>query len=251
MSAKIGADPVRPRCCTSRRRALSLALLASLASAPATAIARGETATAQSQSAVTPIAAHVAEASRRFGIPEPWIWAVMRVESAGDVTAISHAGAMGLMQIMPGTWAELRARYRLGRDPYDPRDNIIAGAAYLRELHDRYGNPTAMLAAYNAGPGRYDEHLATGRPLPRETRAYLTMLAPMVGGAPARALASAPADALAWTHAPLFSRPVGVTSGTVSTPSEAPRDEAGEIPDPAPSEVEDSLFVPLSGQQPS
>lgn len=226
-------------------------MLACLASAPATAIARAETMAPESSSAVAPITAHVAEASRRFAIPERWIWAVMRVESAGDVTAISHAGAMGLMQIMPGTWAELRARYRLGRNPYDPRDNIIAGTAYLRELHDRYGNPTAMLAAYNAGPGRYDDHLATGRPLPRETSAYLAKLAPMVGGAPARALASGPADALAWTHAPLFSRPVGITSSTVSTPSEAPRDDAKNAPDPVPREVEDGLFVPLSGQQPS
>src|SRR3546814_13919249 len=120
---------------------------------------------------------------------------------------------------MPGTWAELRTRYRLGRDPYEPRDNIIAGTAYLRELYDRYGNSTAMLAAYNAGPGRYDEHLATGRALPRETRAYLAMLAPMVGGPPARALASAPDDAPAWPHAPPFSRPVRGHSPTVSTSS--------------------------------
>ena len=242
---------MRPRRCSACRRALSLVLLACLASAPATAFARPKDEPSARASPVSPIAAHVAEASRRFAIPERWIWAVMRVESAGDVSAISRAGAMGLMQIMPGTWADLRVRYRLGRNPYDPRDNVIAGTAYLRELHDRYGNPIAMLAAYNAGPGRYDEHLATGRPLPRETRAYLAMLAPMVGGAPARALASAPADALAWTHAPLFSRPVSVTSGTVSTPSVAPRGDAGEIPDPAPSEVEDSLFVPLSGHQPS
>ena len=70
---------------------------------------------------------------------------------------------MGLMQIMPDTWTELRTRHRLGRDPYDPRDNILAGAAYLREMHDRYGSP-GFLAAYNAGPGRYEDYLA-GRPL--------------------------------------------------------------------------------------
>ena len=72
---------------------------------------------------------------------------------------------MGLMQIMPKTYAELRARHRLGPDAYDPRDNILAGAAYLREMLDRYGSP-GFLAAYNAGPLRYDQHLATGRPLP-------------------------------------------------------------------------------------
>jgi soluble lytic murein transglycosylase-like protein len=228
-----------------------LVLLACLASAPAAASARGETVAARSQSVVSPIAAHVAEASRRFAIPERWIWAVMRVESAGDVGAISRAGAMGLMQIMPGTWAELRVRYRLGRNPYDPRDNVIAGTAYLRELHDRYGNPTAMLAAYNAGPGRYDEHLATGRPLPRETRAYLAMLTPMVGGAPGRIASSPPADELAWTHAPLFSRPVNVASGAAPEPPDAPQDGIGDPPEADASEVGDGLFVPLSGQQPS
>src|SRR3546814_3421210 len=80
------------------------------------------------------------EASRRFGIPQAWIWAVMRAESAGDVRAVSHAGALGLMQIMPATWTYLRGRYGLGDDPYHVRDNIIAGTAYLRELHDRFGS---------------------------------------------------------------------------------------------------------------
>ena len=86
---------------------------------------------------------------------------------------------MGLMQIMPETWAELRLRYGLGNDPYDPHDNILAGTAYLRELRDRYGSP-GFLAAYNAGPARYEEHLA-GRPLPAETQAYLQKLAPVIG----------------------------------------------------------------------
>jgi soluble lytic murein transglycosylase-like protein len=103
-----------------------------------------------------PFAIYIDEAAQRFRIPAAWIRAVMRVESAGDVRAISSAGAMGLMQIMPETWAELRVRHRLGRDPYDPRDNILAGAAYLREMYDRYGSP-GFLAAYNAGPGRYEE----------------------------------------------------------------------------------------------
>src|SRR3546814_10296010 len=127
-----------------------------------------------------PCAVPIEEAVRRFGIPAAWIRAVMRAESAGDVRAISSAGAMGLMQIMPDTWAELRVRHRLGRDPYDPRDNILAGAAYLREMYDRYG-PPGFLAAYNAGPGRYEEYLA-GRPLPAETRAYVAALLPSFGG---------------------------------------------------------------------
>ena len=82
----------------------------------------------------------------------------MHVESGANQRAQSQKGAMGLMQIMPKTWTELRARYRLGADPYDPRDNILGGAAYIRELYDRYGAP-GFLAAYNAGPGRYERHL--------------------------------------------------------------------------------------------
>lgn len=148
---------------------------------------------------------YIAEASQRFGIPEHWIRAVLRAESAGEVRAISSAGAIGLMQVMPDTWAGLRVRYRLGRDPYDPRDNILAGTAYLREMWDRYGNVAAMLAAYNAGPGRYDEHRATGRPLPAETHAYVAALAPKLGGAVAARTpekqAAPPND---WRDAPLF-----------------------------------------------
>ncbi|AMY70892.1 lytic transglycosylase domain-containing protein [Frigidibacter mobilis] len=167
-------------------------------------------AVAQSTPIVRPAAVdlhadHIAEASRRFGIPEHWITAVLRAESAGDVRAVSMAGAMGLMQVMPATWAELRSRYGLGRDPYEPRDNILAGTAYLREMFDRYGNVAAMLAAYNAGPGRYDEYLATGRILPAETRAYVAALAPMLGGAvasePPIPLPPPPPD---WRVAPLF-----------------------------------------------
>lgn len=99
----------------------------------------------------------------------------------------------------------MRVRHRLGSDPFDPRDNILAGAAYLREMYDRYGTIPAMLAAYNAGPDRYDEHLAAGRPLPAETRAYVALLAPALGatvpspGAPA--VPSPPPD---WREAPLF-----------------------------------------------
>ena len=111
--------------------------------------------------AIDRFAAFIAEASRRFDVPTPWIRAVMHVESVGDVRARSPKGAMGLMQIMPETYATLRARYALGANPYDPRDNILAGAAFLRELHDRYGTP-GFLAAYNAGPRRYEEHLRTG-----------------------------------------------------------------------------------------
>jgi hypothetical protein len=124
----------------------------------------------------------ITEAAHRFGLPETWIRAVMRVESAFHPRAVSHAGAMGLMQVMPQTYAELRGRYGLGADPYHPRDNILAGAAYLREMYDRFG-ARGFLAAYNAGPARYQQHLVDGRPLPLETRAYVAKLAPAVRAA--------------------------------------------------------------------
>lgn len=140
-----------------------------------TAPVHAEPAAATEAEAFVPWSADIAEASRRFGVPEPWIHAVMQIESGGDPRAVSPKGAMGLMQIMPETWAELRARYGLGADPYDPRENILAGAGYLREMHDRYGYP-GLFAAYNAGPRRMDEHLSEGRALPAETRAYLAAL---------------------------------------------------------------------------
>jgi soluble lytic murein transglycosylase-like protein len=113
----------------------------------------------------------IAQAAHRFGVPQAWIRAVIQAESAFDPHAVSSAGALGLMQLMPATYAELRARHGLGVDPFSPRDNIFAGAAYLRDLYDRFGEP-GVLAAYNAGPNRYAEYLRDGRPLPSETLAY-------------------------------------------------------------------------------
>ncbi|PYD62369.1 lytic transglycosylase domain-containing protein [Gluconacetobacter entanii] len=114
----------------------------------------------------------ITEAAARMQVPPEWIAAVLQSESAGDMKAVSAKGAMGLMQLMPATWTDLRRMLALGADPFDAHDNILAGAAYLRMLHERYGD-AGFLAAYNAGPGRYDEHLATGRPLPQETLAYV------------------------------------------------------------------------------
>jgi hypothetical protein len=182
-----------------------LILAGALSVCAGSGVAVAQSAPVERPAAVDLHADHIAEASQRFGIPEHWIRAVLRAESAGDVHAVSTAGAMGLMQVMPDTWAGLRVRYGLGRDPYDPRDNILAGAAYLREMFDRYGNVAAMLAAYNAGPGRYDEHLATGRTLPAETRAYVAALAPILGGAAAtEPPSSAPPPPPDWREAPLF-----------------------------------------------
>jgi hypothetical protein len=142
---------------------------------------------------VNPYAGYIAEASQRFGIPESWMRAVMRVESRGQAKAVSPKGAIGLMQIMPDTWAGLRLRYRLGRNPSDPHDNILAGAAYLR------------------GPGRYVEYVAAGRPLPAETRAYVAALAPLIGGGQIDR-GGGTAGPTAWIRVPLFAAVADSTS---------------------------------------
>lgn len=133
---------------------------------------------------------YIAEASVRFGVPVAWIERVMQAESRGRTRLdgrpiVSPTGAIGLMQVMPGTWADLRAAYGLGADPNDPRDNILAGTAYLRAMYDRFGYP-GLFAAYNAGPARYAAYLAGTATLPGETRAYVTA----VTGQPAVAAVS-------------------------------------------------------------
>jgi len=200
---------IRPKC-SSRitverpriARLCAVFLLSGLAAAgPVCGQALAEAPTVLRDPIRDPHATAIAEASSRFAIPEHWIRAVMQAESAGDPGAVSRAGAMGLMQVMPGTWAALRQDHRLDADPFDPRDNILAGTAHLRAMLDRYGTVGGMLAAYNAGPGRYDAYLSEGRPLPAETRAYVAMLAPRLDGAAPVQTRAAVAD---WREAALF-----------------------------------------------
>ncbi|MDR6773718.1 lytic transglycosylase domain-containing protein [Azospirillum sp. BE72] len=135
------------------------------------------------------IDAHVAEASKRFDMPELWIREVIRQESGGRTTVngkpiVSKAGAMGLMQVMPGTYEEMRRKHDLGSDPFDPHDNIIAGTAYLREMYNLFGAP-GFLGAYNCGPGCYGDYLAGKRSLPGETRRYIASVGPRLNRTPA------------------------------------------------------------------
>ena len=143
------------------------------------------------------------EASGRFAVPARWIRAVMQVESGGDQDATSSRGTMGLMQLMPGTWVELSVRYGLGLDPFDPRDNILAGTAYLKEMFDRFGS-AGFLAAYHTGPSRFEQHLATGRPLPTDTVAYVTAVTPLLGNGQGEHAAFRIKRAVPWQEAPLF-----------------------------------------------
>ena len=181
---------------------------------------------------------YIVEASQRFGIPQAWIAAVMQAESAGATQRngrpiTSHAGAMGLMQVMPGTWATLRRQHGLGPDPHKPRDNILAGAAYLREMHDKFGYP-GLFAAYNAGPGRYAEYLRTGRPLPAETRGYIAQLARTP------ATPSMPPAMLSGTR--LFF-PLGSAKRPAVSDAEPASDGADSVPEQPAS---GALFVPLN-----
>lgn len=185
--------------------------------------------------AVDRYAAEIAEAARRFGLPSSWIDAVLWRESRGDPAAISPKSARGLMQIMPATWDALATRYRLGSNPFDPRANVHAGAAYLREMYDRYGDLALALAAYNAGPGRVDEWLRTGRPLPRETRDYVADILPRIGN---DAVSNAsPTDP---STAPIF-----VPRSTRNVPSEGGRTTGVAIERAQPS----SLFVDRSAPE--
>jgi soluble lytic murein transglycosylase-like protein len=125
--------------------------------------------------------AYVTDASARFNVPSDWIMRVIAAESGGRTLVngrpvVSRAGAMGLMQLMPATWKEMRSQLGLGPDPFDPRDNVLAGTAYLRAMYDRFGYP-GLFAAYNAGPQRYAHSRSAGLRLPAETRTYMAKLA--------------------------------------------------------------------------
>ena len=130
---------------------------------------------------------YIHEAAIKYDVPQRWIREVMHQESGGHLYGrggnliTSGVGAMGLMQVMPGTYDELRARYaELGDDPFDPHNNILAGTAYIREMYDIYGAP-GFLAAYNAGPGRLDDYLTRSRTLPAETRRYVAIIGARLG----------------------------------------------------------------------
>ncbi len=179
------------------RRASAARLLLPLLAAISIATAAGGAWCAPSDGAR--VEAAIEEAALRFGLPSTWIRAVVRAESGGRPDALSPKGAMGLMQLMPGTWREMRAELDLGEDPFAPRDNLLAGAAYLRRLYDAYG-AGGFLAAYNAGPGRYERHLTGTARLPAETVRYVSRVSAEIAAANEP---RAPA-ARDWRGSPLF-----------------------------------------------
>lgn len=185
---------------------------------------------------LAPYVPHIREASRRFDVPEPWIRAVIMRESSGrhmvnGKLTTSHAGALGLMQVMPGTYDLMRNAYGLGPDPADPRDNILAGTAYIREMYDLFGAP-GFLAAYNCGPACYANHLAGKQRLPQETRSYLAALTPAVrthnprepslsSGAVAIEVAVVPGNAARRNAKPAAPAPVQVAQRPGTAPAAA------------------------------
>jgi soluble lytic murein transglycosylase-like protein len=124
------------------------------------------------------VARAIRAAAVRHGIDPQLLLALAWQESRFRQGAVSHKGAIGIMQLMPGTAA------LLGVDPRDPLQNIDGGARYLRAMLDRYGGDVRLaLAAYNAGPGAVDRH--GGIPPFRETRGYVATITRTLGWPPA------------------------------------------------------------------
>ncbi len=168
----------------------------------------------------------IKQASKRFKVPADWIREVIRLESGGrtmlaeNMPMVSNRGALGLMQLLPSTYADMRAQYGLGKDPFNPHDNIFAGAAYLSWLRSKYGYP-AMLAAYNTGPGNYEARTARGAQLPTETQNYVTAATLVLDGN--KSTIPNPVVALA-TPAPATTMPAAalVTTPPTQTATAAP-----------------------------
>lgn len=204
-------------------------------------------------SASDPWGPYVTEASQKYDIPERWIREVMRVESGGHAEVNgrpirSGAGAMGLMQVMPATFDELRGRYpEIGSDPYDPHNSVLAGSAYLRELYDLYGNP-GFLAAYNGGPGRLDDYLTRNRSLPDETRRYVAKIGPYIADSFPGRRSTAEQYAMNSLPANIPSGPRYASAAPYTAPASQPPTEVAFAPAAS---GDDAAFEPPANYRPA
>jgi hypothetical protein len=136
------------------------------------------------------------------------------------------------MQVMPATYAELRDRHGLGPTPADPRDNIMAGTAYLREMYDQFGSP-GFLGAYNCGPACYSAVQAGRQRLPKETRQYIAALAPVVAKTAPRGTGGEPATEVVLVAAVEPPKPVSQPVEPVQVASAAPPEPETPVTAPA------------------
>lgn len=130
--------------------------------------------------------ADIARAAERFALPRRWICAVIKTESGGHLRRdgapiVSAKGAMGLMQLMPHTFKAMAQRYGLPADPFAPKDNILAGTAYLYRCYVRFGFPL-LFSAYVAGPSPVENFIEHGVPLSRQTRDYVRQVLHALSG---------------------------------------------------------------------
>jgi soluble lytic murein transglycosylase-like protein len=133
--------------------------------------------------------------SARHGFAPELVQAVIQAESGYNVRALSNKGAMGLMQLMPATAADLAVT-----DPYDPEQNVRAGTAYLKRLVDRFGHLELALAAYNAGPQAVERH--RGIPPYPETEAYVDRVLHLFSGGGGSSRAFRPGKKATWVEGP-------------------------------------------------
>lgn len=131
------------------------------------------------QRKLAPYRPYIKAAAARYDLPEELIAGVIWQESRGNPRAVSHCGAMGLMQLMPGT-----ARHLGVKNAFHPAQNIDGGSKYIRQMIDKFGKVEHAVAAYNAGPGNVSKY--GGIPPFRETQAYVPKV---LGGAQAFAQA--------------------------------------------------------------
>jgi soluble lytic murein transglycosylase-like protein len=205
---------------------------------------------AERSSRVDPYAAFIAEAAQTVRHPRAWIRAVMRVESAGDVRAISSAGAMGLMQIMPATWADLRVRHRLGSESLrSARQHSGGRGLSARDARSLW--LAGFLAAYNAGP-RPLRRVSRGPPIACRNARLCRRARPCCRRRRTRRLRSwwRPPIRNAWTRAPLFVvQSTGRESAVLVQSERAPGDSTTAAParDQGPmASRADGLFVARS-----